>query len=143
MRYFVHQHSLELAHEPKIKTVAQLVKTVSPLLRAADWNTPECLLPSAWLQRSAAKAALSVIIQALCGRTTHALQFNYQYKQLISATIVAGWDESEGGQVSHNSQTFSNHLTASRSPSLPGSVSQLGERACRCPAAPPECLTCD
>lgn len=73
----------------------------------------------------------------------NALQFNYQYKQLISATIVAGWDESEGGQVSHNSQTFSNHLTAGRSPSLPGSVSRLGERACRCPAAPPECLTCD
>ena len=38
-----------------------------------------------------------------------ALQFNYQYKQLISATIVAGWDKSEGGQVSHNTQTFSSH----------------------------------
>ena len=43
------------------------------------------------------------------GRTIHALQFNYQYKQLISATIVAGWDESEGGQVSHNPRTFSSH----------------------------------
>ena len=43
------------------------------------------------------------------GHTIHALQFNYQYKQLISATIVAGWDKSEGGQVSHTSQIFNSH----------------------------------
>ena len=27
------------------------------------------------------------------------LQMNYQYKQLIGAMIVAGWDKEKGGQV--------------------------------------------
>ena len=27
-------------------------------------------------------------------------QMNYQYKHLVGAMIVAGWDEQEGGQVS-------------------------------------------
>jgi len=26
-------------------------------------------------------------------------QMNYQYKHLVGAMIVAGWDEQEGGQV--------------------------------------------
>lgn len=27
------------------------------------------------------------------------LQMNYQYKQLVGAMIVAGWDKEDGGQV--------------------------------------------
>ena len=111
MRYFVQQHSLELAHEPKIKTVAQLVKSVSPSPNAAGWNfidkTAVCSPQPG--PRRAQPTHCQDPFKLSAGRTIRALQFNYQYKQLISATIVAGWDKSEGGQVSDNSQTFSSH----------------------------------
>lgn len=53
-----------------------------------------CSLPAFGLGRPTAPAA------CLVSWSTN-LQMNYQYKHLVGAMIVAGWDEHEGGQVGY------------------------------------------
>lgn len=129
VRYFTEQHEMQLQRTPGVRTVAQLVREVGGCGAAAPLGAqrqhgaacggrhrrqlrrpPRATRPADTEHGGGRRcmgvaasrpAALSAQAEAhaAVAPLPPAVQMNYQYKHLVGAMIVAGWDEDEGGQV--------------------------------------------